>query len=105
MSEEPTTQPTNPVESMGLLDFLDVVTDIDVVYRPKRIIVPPKHHDEYRDWYRKFVNSYRDADLSTYNCVMSELSIEVRRISVVYDDIEKTNDNNEGQVPRKETHG
>jgi len=84
--------PSNAIESSKLLDFLDVVTDADVIYRPQRIIIPPKHHDEYRGWYRKFVNSYRDANFSTYNCVMIELSIDVRRISVVYGDIEKSND-------------
>ena len=92
MSNEPKKQPSNPVESMGLLDFLDVVTDVDVIYRPKRIIVPPKHHDEFRDWFRKFVNSARDADFTTYNCVTIELSDDAKRISVAYDDIEKSND-------------
>jgi len=72
------------VVSIDLLGFLDAITDARWSVRPKRIVLPPEHHGEYKEWYRTFINSVANPNGSTYSCAVIELSNSAKSLSVSY---------------------
>lgn len=67
-----------------LLPFLDFVTSSK--YKIHHIIVPPKFHFEFQEFWRSAVNGCSNVSCGHYNCAYIELSDTASRLSVEFHD-------------------